>query len=181
MVDGCQAALRKERVEVFFRNRLNDRPRAFAKPFAPAAPRLSAEGSPAAADTLTLTPARTLRPTNLRCVTNLPPISRTRIAAIAAGERRRARNWRTARNEKQSAHRHSNRSAHPEQTQAHPLSQGECERRASESVPNSKHRVSGIRPDSANNHHARTALAWVLLTTLHPRRASRFRIQRRRL
>jgi KUP system potassium uptake protein len=33
----------------------------------------------------------------------------TRIAAMAAGERRRARNWRTARNEKQSAHRHSNR------------------------------------------------------------------------
>jgi hypothetical protein len=48
MVDGCQAVLRKERGAVFFRNRLNDRPRAFTKPLAPAAPRLSAEGSPAA-------------------------------------------------------------------------------------------------------------------------------------
>jgi hypothetical protein len=74
----------------------------------------------------TLTPAGTLRPTNLRCVMNSPLILQTCIAAMAAGERR-ARNWRTARNEKQSGHRHSNRAVStPSTNTSSSTKSGEC-------------------------------------------------------
>jgi hypothetical protein len=138
MVDGCQVALRKERGEGFFKI---DSMIAHA-PLTPAA------ASPSISN-----PSRGRYPNarwglasqKLTVCYELSADFADCIAAMAAGS---GRNWRKARNENnRRINIQPERSARPEQTQAHPLSQGEWERRASESVPTSKHRVCGIRPD----------------------------------